>query len=91
MLVAPFVYNMVETPAFDLNHEVDDTLWVPLDFLLDETNRGRHQWDWRGDVLESDAFSYDGRLIWGLSLLMIDELLTIISGRNTASAPVNRA
>ena len=82
---------MVETPAFDLNHEVDDSLWVPLDFLLDETNRGRHQWDWRGDVLESDAFSYDGRLIWGLSLLMIDELLTIISGRNTASAPVNRA
>ena len=91
MLVAPFVYNMVETPTFDLNHEVDDTLWVPLDFLLDETNRGRHQWDWRGDVLESDAFSYDGRLIWGLSLLMIDELLTIISGRNTASVPVNRA
>jgi hypothetical protein len=62
-----------------------------LDFLLDETNRDRHQWDWRGDVLESDAFNYDGKLIWGLSLLMIDELLTIISGRNTASAPVNRA
>jgi hypothetical protein len=32
-------------------------------------------------VLESDAFTYDGRLIWGLSLMMIDELLEIIGGR----------
>ena len=91
MLVAPFIFKVDSTPDFELNHEVDDTLWVPLSFLLDDANRSRHQWDWRGDVLESDAFSYDGRLIWGLSLLMIDELLTIISGRNTASAPVNRA
>ncbi|MEC8633852.1 MAG: CoA pyrophosphatase [Pseudomonadota bacterium] len=91
MLVAPFIFRVDSTPAFELNHEVDHTLWVPLNFLLDDTNRGRHQWDWRGDVLESDAFAYDGRLIWGLSLMMIDELLEIIDGRERASARVNRA
>ena len=81
ILVAPFIFKVDSTPVFELNHEVDDTLWVPLNFLLDDANRGRHQWDWRGEVLESDAFTYDGRLIWGLSLMMIDELLEIIGSR----------
>ena len=95
MLVAPFIFKVDSTPSFDLNHEVDDTLWVPLNFLLDDANRGRHQWDWRGELLESDAFTYGGRLIWGLSLMMIDELLEIIDGRaavgESASAPLTRA
>ena len=90
MLVAPFIFRVDDTPSFELNHEVDDTVWVPLNFLLDDANRGRHQWDWRGEVLESDAFTYDGRLIWGLSLMMIDELLEIIGGRESIAARVTR-
>ena len=91
MLVAPFIFKVDSTPPFELNHEVDDTLWIPLNFLLDDANRGRHQWDWLGEVLESDAFTYDGRLIWGLSLMMIDELLEIIGGRESTAARVTRA
>ena len=90
MLVAPFIFRVDGTPSFEPNHEVDDTVWVPLNFLLDDANRGRHQWDWRGEVLESDAFTYDGRLIWGLSLMMIDELLEIIGGRECTAARVTR-
>lgn len=91
MLVAPFVFKVGSTPVFELNHEVDDTLWIPLSFLLNDANRSRHQWDWRGEVLESDAFTFDDRLIWGLSLMMIDELLQIIADRENALAPVSRA
>ena len=91
MLVAPFVFKVGSTPVFELNHEVDDTLWVPLSFLLNDANRSRHQWDWRGEVLESDAFTFDDRLIWGLSLMMIDELLQIIADRENALAPASRA
>lgn len=91
MLVAPFVFKVGSTPVFELNHEVDDTLWVPLSFLLNDANRSRHQWDWRGEVLESDAFTFNDRLIWGLSLMMIDELLQIIADRENALAPVSRA
>ena len=91
MLVAPFVFKVGSKPVFELNHEVDDTLWVPLSFLLNDANRSRHQWDWRGEVLESDAFTFDDRLIWGLSLMMIDELLQIIADRENALAPVSRA
>lgn len=91
MLVAPFIFSVDTVPTFELNHEVDDTVWVPLSFLLNDENRGRHQWDWRGEVLESDAFVYKGHLIWGLSLIMIDELLEIIANRENPSARVTRA
>ena len=91
MLVAPFVFEVKSLPELTLNHEVAATVWIPLHFLLDDDNRGRHQWDWRGEVLESDAFTYSGHLIWGLSLMMIDELLEIVGNRKSDSAKVARA
>ena len=91
MLVAPFVFEVTSLPELTLNHEVAATVWIPLHFLLDYDNRGRHQWDWRGEVLESDAFTYEGHLIWGLSLMMIDELLEIVGNRKSDSAKVERA
>jgi len=91
MLVAPFVFEVESLSELTLNHEVAATVWIPLQFLLDDNNRGRHQWDWRGEVLESDAFTYNGHLIWGLSLIMIDELLEIVGNRKSGSARVERA
>jgi len=91
MLVAPFVFEVESLPKLTLNHEVAATVWIPLHFLLDDKNRGRHQWDWRGEVLESDAFTYKGYLIWGLSLMMIDELLEIVGNRKSGAARVERA
>ena len=90
MLVAPFVYAVTSLPELRLNHEVASTVWIPLHFLLDDNNRERHQWDWRGEVLESDAFTYKGHLIWGLSLMMIDELLEIVGKRKNGAAAVER-
>ena len=90
MLVAPFVYEVISLPELTLNHEVASTVWIPLHFLLDDNNRERHQWDWRGEVLESDAFTYKGHLIWGLSLMMIDELLEIVGKRKNGAAAVER-
>lgn len=78
MLVAPFVFSLSKQPLFSLNHEVDSVLWVPISFLLDSSNRSLHQWQWRDRSLETDCYHYEGRLIWGLSLMMIDELLEII-------------
>lgn len=91
MLVAPFVFEVASLPELTLNYEVAATVWIPLSFLLDDNNRARHQWDWRGEVLESDAFTYKGHLIWGLSLMMIDELLEVIGDRKSGSARVERA
>jgi 8-oxo-dGTP pyrophosphatase MutT (NUDIX family) len=80
MLIAPFVYWLDAVPTLSLNHEVDDVVWVPLGFFQEPDNRQALKWEWRGESIQSDAYYYDDNQIWGLSLMMIDELLEIVPG-----------
>ena len=75
MLVAPFIYRVEQLPELDLNYEVDAVVSVPLRFLMDRSNRVPLAWEWRGTQVESDSYLYRDNRIWGLSLMMIDELI----------------
>ena len=75
MLVAPFIYRVEQLPELDLNYEVDAVVSVPLEFLMDRSNRVPLAWEWRGTQVESDSYLYRDNRIWGLSLMMIDELI----------------
>lgn len=75
MLITPFVFELHGAPVLKPNHEVDDVVWVPLQFLLDKSNRMPLKWEWRGESIESDAYFFEGDQIWGLSLMMLDELM----------------
>jgi len=78
MLVTPFVFEVGDLPALTPNHEVDDLVWVPLHFLLDERNRQPLEWEWQGKNMETDSFLYATYRIWGLSLMMIDEMMDLL-------------
>jgi len=78
MLVAPFIYRVEQLPALDLNYEVDGVISVPLSFLMDRSNRVPLKWEWRGTQVESDSYLYQDSRIWGLSLMMIDELIEAV-------------
>ena len=78
MLVAPFIYQVEQLPELDLNYEVDDVVSVPLSFLMDRSNRVPLKWEWRGTQVESDSYVYQENRIWGLSLMMIDELIEAV-------------
>jgi 8-oxo-dGTP pyrophosphatase MutT (NUDIX family) len=77
MLVTPFVFALQGEPQLSLNHEVADTLWVPLSFLADAANRQRMHWQLDGLALELPCYFFEGRRIWGLSLGMLDEFLAV--------------
>ncbi len=79
MLVVPFVFEVRGEPALVPNHEVQQALWVPLPFLLDRTNRGDFLWDGRGFPLLMPCYRYQGCLIWGLTLHMLDPLLDALN------------
>jgi 8-oxo-dGTP pyrophosphatase MutT (NUDIX family) len=79
MLVQPYVFIADQVPPCELNHEVDDVVWVPLQFLQNQGHRVPLKWQWRGEPQESDSYLYEGRRIWGLSLMMIDELLAALT------------
>ena len=78
MLVTPFIFSVSELPELTPNDEVDDVVWVPLYFLMDEGNREPLEWEWKGQKMETDSYLYDCYRIWGLSLMMIDEMMGLL-------------
>jgi len=73
--VASFVFALETSPELTLNYEVCETHWVPLAFLLDRRNRGRYVWTGRGIPMILPCYRFEGRVIWGLTLGMLDHLL----------------
>lgn len=75
--VVPFAFVLEGNPAFSLNHEVQETIWVPLGFLADRTNRRSFTWVRKGLPLPMPCYHYEGRVIWGLTLRIVNEILEI--------------
>lgn len=82
MAVTPFVFRLEKEVHFRPNHEVAEVLWVPLEFLLDPDRRESMTWERGGASITLPCYFYQGRRIWGLSLMMLDELMDLVEGRN---------
>jgi len=82
--VVPFVFALAGDPPLVPNSEVQEALWVPLPFLLDRRNRNRMIWMGRGVPLVMPCYRFDGRVIWGLTLHMLDELLEVLGQSRAA-------
>lgn len=78
MIVTPYVFRVDEDPQLTPNYEVAEVIWVPLDFIMDQANREQMRFE-RGKVnLTLPFYRYQNRRIWGLSLVMLDELVELI-------------
>lgn len=82
MAVSPFVFRLEREVSFSPNEEVAEVVWVPLEFLLDTDNREQMTWEFKGLKIPLPCYFYQGRRIWGLSLMMLDELMDLVEGRN---------
>ena len=78
MVVTPYVFRLDRETSFEPNHEVDEVVWVPMSFLADPLNRKSMVWERRGVRLPLPCYHYEGRRIWGLSLMMLDEMLALL-------------
>jgi 8-oxo-dGTP pyrophosphatase MutT (NUDIX family) len=86
MAVSPFVFRLDREATFTLNHEVAEVVWVPLEFLTNVENREEMIWDYKGARIPVPCYHYEGRCIWGLSLMMLDELLGLAEEGNAKRA-----
>ena len=75
MVVSPYVFKTEGVLDFDLNHEVAEVVWVPLQFLANKENRETMPWTAKGIKLQLPCYFYKGHRIWGLTLKMLDELV----------------
>lgn len=83
MAVSPFVFRLEREVEFVPNYEVAETVWVPLEFLLDTENREEMVWEYKGIEIPMPCYMYGKRRIWGLSLMMLDELMDLVEGKNS--------
>ncbi len=76
MVIYPYVFSLRETPQLELDtREVQEALWVPLAFLQDPGNRKSIRKNFSGVPVNLPCYYYEGRIIWGLTLKMLDELM----------------
>lgn len=78
MVICPFVFALERDPVLEPNHEVDAVVWVPLSFLADHRNRDTMPYSRAGLELELPCYRFEGYLIWGMTLGMVDELLAAV-------------
>jgi len=78
MVISPYVFRLDREVEFTPNYEVAEIVWVPMAFLMDPANRERMTWKRNGMEIPLTCYMYRGRRIWGLSLMMLNELLKIL-------------
>jgi 8-oxo-dGTP pyrophosphatase MutT (NUDIX family) len=78
MVITPYLFTIEDIPQLNINHEVAEVIWVPLMFLADSDNREKMKWQAKKITLNLPCYFYQERRIWGLSLLMLDELVSLI-------------
>lgn len=86
MVVTPYVYQWQQTQAFALNHEVEQVVWVPLDYLAAKENQSSLPWRTPLGTVNFPCCRYQGHCIWGLSYSMLQELLSLGVGRDATAA-----
>lgn len=83
LVVDPFVFALRgQQRPLELEpdpREVQEVVWVPLRFLLDRSHRSTMKRTFAGVPWTLPCYRFEGRLIWGLTLKMADELLGLLS------------
>ncbi len=79
MIVTPFIFlmNNYDSIKFKKEDEVEEIFKLPLSFLLKKENRKKMKYRVMGKNFNIPCYFYEKRRIWGLTLMMLDELIDI--------------
>ncbi len=77
MVVTPFLFRLNSETLIEPNHEVQSSVWVPLSFFKDTSNQTTMIWHVGPMKLKLPCYDYQGNRIWGLTLMMLKEILKL--------------
>lgn len=78
LAISPFVFALRGAPALVPNDEVQEALWIPWRFFADRSNRSTFFWARNGVPVPMPCYKFEDRVVWGLTLRMVDELLELV-------------
>jgi 8-oxo-dGTP pyrophosphatase MutT (NUDIX family) len=73
--VQPWVYGLQRRPEVTIGPEVQQAFWVSLSRL--PSLRGTSEVEIRGTRLSVEAFLVDGKVVWGFTYRVLNELLAV--------------
>jgi len=76
MTVQPWVYGLRRRPEARTGPEVEHAFWVSLSKL--PSLRGNSEVEIRGTRLVVESFLVDGRVVWGFTYRVLNELLAVL-------------
>ena len=79
--VRPFVFWLAEPGALQLSQEIAEALWVPLADFAQPALRMTREVEVRGTRLTVPAYVVDQRVVWGMTLRLLDDFLGRIQER----------
>lgn len=77
MVITPYVYEWSGSQPETLNHEVEQAVWIPCDYLVAAENQGRLPLRTSIATINFPCCRYQGYCIWGLSYSMLREFLAL--------------
>ena len=78
MVVSPYVFLVPEQPPLQANYEVAEIVWVPMTFFAELANRETYAMKYKGMNIKMPCYRYGERVVWGLTLSIIDEMLRLL-------------
>jgi 8-oxo-dGTP pyrophosphatase MutT (NUDIX family) len=79
LAISPFVFALRGAPELQPNDEVQEALWIPWRFFADRGNRSTFFWTRNGVPVPMPCFRWEERVVWGLTLRMVDELRELVA------------
>jgi len=80
LAVRPFVFWLAQAPALRLSPEIAEVLWAPLTDLAEVARRTTWEVAIGTARLRVPAYKIEDRVVWGMTLRLLDDLLTRLSG-----------
>ncbi len=78
LAVAPYVFHHPGAPeAVHDNHEVADTVWIPVPYLLEAGNVQPYVFHLDPEAREFPSFQYNGYTVWGLTYRILSNFASL--------------
>jgi 8-oxo-dGTP pyrophosphatase MutT (NUDIX family) len=83
LVVSPFVFGIRGDVTVVPNHEVAETLWVPMSLLASDEGRGTFTWRSGDEAMELPCIRLPPaqHVLWGMTYRMLETMLEVLATR----------
>jgi 8-oxo-dGTP pyrophosphatase MutT (NUDIX family) len=90
LVIEPFAFELMGSPELSLNSEAQAALWLPLADLVDQSRRSSMAYTIAGREVQLPRYLIGERVLWGLTLRMLDEVIEVLTGKVAVDWPEGR-